>query len=238
LADTSDTRGWMQRHLGFKRILMVLVFLCAGGVSWYCWRSGIVTPEILFAYVDAHPLSAPVVYVSAYALAVFFMIPSLPLNIGAGLLWGPLWGSIITLIASSVGSIMAFLFARTAFGRQFVQRYEKNRLLEWLLRELDTHQWQVMAFIRLNMAFPSGPVNYLLALTPIRATTYCWTTIVFLYPLGLAFAFAGHMAGSIVLEGGIKSFFFVLAALSAVAAAFVLSCFVRKYYREKKESLL
>jgi len=205
----------LRRFIGPKRLVLLAFYCVLGAAMWYYWRTGVLSPEHVLGYIARNPVAAPFVFIVFYALVVLFMVPSLPLNLGAGYLWGPLLGSVYTLIGCTLGSVLAFLFARTALGQPLARRFDNN-ILQWLAVQIATKGWQVVAFIRINPAFPSGPANYLLGLTSISFASFFWATLVFLYPLCLAFAFVGKTAGGLILEGDAKSLaqFIIAAALT------------------------
>ena len=53
-------------------------------------------------------------FVLAYAVAVTLLIPTLPLNLGAGVLWGAGWGSALSVAGATLGATLAFLLTRFA----------------------------------------------------------------------------------------------------------------------------
>ncbi|MDH5764337.1 MAG: VTT domain-containing protein, partial [Nitrospinota bacterium] len=151
-------------------------------------------------------VSAPVLFVIVYALLVALLVPTLPVNLAAGVLWGGLWGGVLATIGGSLGAILAFLFARTSLGQPLAKRYD-NRLLKWMTDQLENNTWRVIAFIRLNPAFPSGPVNFLFGLTSVPLNLYAYSSTIFLLPPAIGVAIIGAQAGEIVLSGeSIKMF--------------------------------
>lgn len=192
-------RGW-RRYIGPKRAILTAVFLILLVIMWYLRQQGLLTPGAIFGYIHQHPVLAPLIFVAFYAFSSIFLVPTLPLNIGAGVFWGPIWGTFLALIGSGSGAVAAFLITRTAFGQPLARRFD-NRILVWLQQELQDKSWQVVAFTRVNPIFPSGPLNYLFGLTSISTRTYIWSTLVFSYPLTQAFAMIGYSSGEIFLQG-------------------------------------
>lgn len=211
----------MRRYFGPKRATALLVFFLAGAWVWRAWKSGEFDPRMMQGLVAAHPVLAPVLFVLGYALVVVFMVPSLPLNLGAGFLWGSLWGGVYTTLGASLGALIAFLSVRTTFGQPLSRRFD-NKLLDWLARHTQEHGWKVVAFVRLNPAIPSGPVNYLFGLTGISCLEFSWATLVFLFPFSYAFAFLGYCVGGLVLEGNVQLLVKLVLVCSAIVCAVVI----------------
>ena len=156
-------------------------------------------PDYWLGVVQMHPYLAPVLFVPVYALGVTFLIPTLPLNLIAGALWGPVIGTLVSLAGAFSGAVIGFLLARGAFGQPFARRVDA-RFLNWLQDEFARHGWKVVAFVRLNPIFP-GPVSFLFGFTPITFATYCWASALFLVPPTIAFSIIGHTIGTVVLRG-------------------------------------
>jgi uncharacterized membrane protein YdjX (TVP38/TMEM64 family) len=220
-------KNGLRRYIGPKRILMLCVLAAAAIMAWYLWRRGLLTPQAIFAFIAEYPVLAPLLFVTMYAVFIACLIPSLPLNLGAGFLWGPLWGSLLTLAGSVLGTCTCFLFARTALGQPLAERIE-NRLAAGIQEEIGEKGWRVVALMCFNPAFPLGPLGYLFGLTSLPFLTYLWATSVFLYPLGLAYAWVGHASGSFAVQG---DFLQLMQLIGAVAGTLALVLATRIVYR-------
>lgn len=208
-------------YLGPKRILLCVLLFVFVGLSWYLRQQGYLNPKVIFAFIGNYPLMAPFIFIACYALALLLMIPTLPLNLGAGMLWGPFWGSLIAMAGSGLGVICAFTIARSTIGQPFATRFD-NRAITWLQNELEIKGWKVVAFTRINPIFPSGPLNFIFGLTSISFATYIWSSIVFLIPLTVAFAIIGHEVSNFVIEGEVGDLVKTLLIISAVITSIVL----------------
>ena len=119
-----------------KRLLLFGIITVLVILAWYLRYHGYFTVEYLFELIEGYPVIAPVIFVAFHVLALLFMIPSLPLNLGAGILWGPLWGGIITTIGGGIGAISAFAIARSTIGQPLANKFD-NRIIAWLQNQLD-----------------------------------------------------------------------------------------------------
>jgi uncharacterized membrane protein YdjX (TVP38/TMEM64 family) len=179
---------------------MFLVYIAVISLAWGIRQAGGLDLGDYFNLVDEYPVIAPVLFVITYALLVAILIPTLPVNLAAGVLWGGIWGGILATLGSALGAVLAFLLARTSLGKPFAQKYD-NRLMNWITRQIDQNSWKVVAFVRLNPAFPSGPVNFIFGLTSINVSTYSYATLLFLFPPSIGVALIGAEAGNILLQG-------------------------------------
>jgi uncharacterized membrane protein YdjX (TVP38/TMEM64 family) len=179
---------------------MFLVYFAVIALAWGIRQAGGLDLGDYFSLVEEYPVIAPVLFVIIYALLVAMLIPTLPVNLAAGVLWGGIWGGILATLGSALGAVLAFLLARTSLGKPFAQKYD-NRLMNWIIQQIDQNAWKVVAFVRLNPAFPSGPVNFIFGLTSINIATYSYATLLFLFPPSIGVALIGAEAGNILLQG-------------------------------------
>lgn len=137
-------------------------------------------------------------FVAIYAASLMFGIPTLPLNLAAGVFWGALFGGLLSALATSAAAIGGFLAARLIFGQPLARRFGSQRL-QWLQNSYEKHGWKVVAFTRLNPVFPTGVLNYLFGLTSIGVIPYSAATLGFILPPSIAVAWIGSAMGSFML---------------------------------------
>jgi uncharacterized membrane protein YdjX (TVP38/TMEM64 family) len=208
-----ERRG-LRRYIGPKRILLAMFLAAVIAVAWHLRRQGILDPAVFELLIQDHPFGALLIFVLIYSLAVLSALPTLPINLAAGFFWGPILGGLLSTGGATLGAIGAFAAARSIFGRPLARRFE-NKMLTEVQREFEAHGWWFVAFARINPAFPTGPLNYLLGLTSIDVFTYVWVTFVFLLPPGIAVAWIGHSVGTFVMEGEVAGFLKAILSISA-----------------------
>lgn len=85
--------------------------------------SSFLTPEHIQEWLTSFGIFAPFFYISLMSLAVVISpIPSLPMDIASGAFFGPIWGTIYSVIGASAGAIISFLISRF-LGREFIERF-------------------------------------------------------------------------------------------------------------------
>ncbi|OGP23495.1 MAG: hypothetical protein A2X99_07465 [Deltaproteobacteria bacterium GWB2_55_19] len=137
--------------------------------------------ERLRVWIASFGIWGPVAYLVIYSIAPSLMVPGLPLTVAGGILFGPLWGSVYTIIGATIGASIAFLIARY-LGRDWVKsRVEGSRLKE-LDRKVGEEGWKIVAFTRLIPLFPYNALNYAFGLTRVGFLDYLWATFVFMMP--------------------------------------------------------
>jgi len=192
--------GAWDTRFGARRWLLCVVLLAILAGVWYLYHAGSLTPEGLLSFVGSHRRSAIPAFVAGYAVCVLSGLPTFPLNLAAGLLWGWLLGGAVSALGAGLGAVAAFFVARYLVGQPLVRDYD-SRILAWLQNELASRGWRLVAFLRLSPMVPTGPLNYLMGLTAIRAGTYVWSTLVFLLPPSLVIAAVGSGFRPFLLSG-------------------------------------
>jgi uncharacterized membrane protein YdjX (TVP38/TMEM64 family) len=186
-----------------KRLAAALLLIVVMSLAWYLRGFVHFKPEEWIAFVRQEPVAAPFLFVLVYAAGVTLFLPCLPLNLVAGVLWGPVEGSTVAIAGSFLGALAAFLLARGALGQPLSRKFG-SQYVTWLQDEFQRHGWKVVAFVRLNPIFP-GPVNYVFGLTSIDFRSYAWASAAFLTPPTIAFAVLGDFMGSMALTGSVQN---------------------------------
>jgi uncharacterized membrane protein YdjX (TVP38/TMEM64 family) len=141
---------------------------------------------------------APIIYILVYAIATLCILPSTPLNLTGGAIFGPVWGTVWTSIAAVLAAVISFWFSRT-IGRKFI---EKKLSGKWqsIDKEMQGGGFFYMFAIRLLPLIPYGIVNFAAGLTSIKFRDYFFGTLLGTVPGILPFVMMG--AGLNALKQG------------------------------------
>lgn len=225
----SKTDGSQTKLRSFALCGRVIAGLALFGLvlaAYLLIRAHQISPETILAMLRAHPFAAPAIFFCVYVLFAVLLVPTLPLNLVAGVVWGPAAGAALSITAATCAASIAFLVARyVAFD--FINRWFRDAGWEWLRHQLPRADWRVVAFVRANPIFPFGPMNYLFGVSPIRYRSFAWATALFTLPPCIIIATIGDSLGGIVLDKGsedwIQNVLLVSAAVTlAVALRYLL----------------
>lgn len=183
-----------------KKVFLALATGVLVIVALYLRRGGLFNTESIIASLENYPIAAPLIFTVIYALMIVFLVPTLPMNIGAGLLWGTFLGGIITLLSATTGASIAFLLSRYLAHDYFEKRFKNGRTWNWLQNEIKNQNWKAVAFTRANPAFPFGLLSYFFGLTKISFRSYFWSTTGFIFPGVFVFSAVGASLGGLVLD--------------------------------------
>jgi uncharacterized membrane protein YdjX (TVP38/TMEM64 family) len=132
------------------------------------------------------------VFIALTASPLVVLLPGTVSTIAAGLLYGPVLGSVVALIASSLGATAAFLVAR------YFRRGSIESILGQRTRSIDDRlagaSWRGVLLLRLVPLVPFNALNYAAELSGVTAPAYIVGTVVGIVPGTMAFAAAGSSA--------------------------------------------
>jgi uncharacterized membrane protein YdjX (TVP38/TMEM64 family) len=172
---------------GLLKLLLMLA-LVAGVVAAVrlSGAAGYLEQERLRGLIAGYGSLAPAIYMLIYTLAPSLFLPGLPITLAGGILFGPLWGVVYTIIGSTAGACLAFLIARHG-ARQSIERRLKSPRWRQLDAQVQRHGWKVVAFTRLIPLFPFNLLNYALGLTKVKFSHYALATFLGMLPACIAF---------------------------------------------------
>jgi uncharacterized membrane protein YdjX (TVP38/TMEM64 family) len=140
-------------------------------------------------FVASAGWAAPVVFVLAYAVATVALVPGAPMTALAGVLFGPLLGTVVVVAGATLGATAAFALSRR-LGRRRVQRLLGPRLARadgWLERR----GFATMLGLRLTPLVPFSALNYAAGLSRVPVRPYVAGTALGIVPGSFAYASLG-----------------------------------------------
>lgn len=198
-ADASGgTRGWW-RFAPIAAIACALALFLALRLDRHVTLDRLVESHVwLRSAVDAHWLTAVVVFIAVYAASVAISAPGATiLTLAAGAVFGMVSGAMASVVGATLGACVLFLAARTAIGPWLAHRAGPRlaRLREGFCADAPGY----MLFLRFSPLFPFWFVNLAAACGGVAFPTFLWTTIVGILPASFVFAAAGASLDRIVL---------------------------------------
>ncbi|BCB96554.1 hypothetical protein JZK55_14760 [Dissulfurispira thermophila] len=239
----SASRKWLnrlllsigQRLLKSRKFILAAIILIVIISTTYLRKSGYFSPELLLDFIRHYKILAPALFILIYTIGPSIFIPSLPLTLGAGFLWGPFWGVIFSIIGATLGASVPFLLARYIIGSTIKERFSYARW-KWLKEKVEHHGWKAVAFTRIIPIFPYPVLNYLFGITPIPFLHYLWSTFVFMLPACIAYVAFGSSMSELILKGNIKGVIIgIIIATIAMMLPFAFKTFIKKVFPEKNE---
>jgi uncharacterized membrane protein YdjX (TVP38/TMEM64 family) len=165
--------------------------------------AALVAPEQIEAVLSA--LRSPagtVAFVPLYALWVTLLLPGVWASMLAGVLYGPLWGSVLVFIGACLGAEAAFLI-----GRHWLRDWAQRRLqalprLRAVEQSVSREGLKLVLLTRLSPAFPFSLLNLAYGLSEVSLRDYTLGLIAIL-PGTVLFCGLGALAGDVARFGSV-----------------------------------
>ncbi|MGH3606020.1 MAG: TVP38/TMEM64 family protein [Pseudonocardiaceae bacterium] len=121
-------------------------------------------------------IAAPLLFLLGHTLATVAPVPRTVFTLAAGLLFGPVLGVGLSLVATVLSAVLAFGLVRR-LARGFVLPHLDHNLLRAVDARLRRRGWLAVASLRLIPAVPFSVLNYCSALSSIRFRHYLAGTV-------------------------------------------------------------
>lgn len=140
---------------------------------------------------------APVLFIFAYIVACVLFIPGALLTLGAGALFGVVWGTIYVSMASVAGATAAFLIGRYLARDWVARRIQNNPKFAAVSAAVRREGWKIVVLTRLSPVFPFNLLNYAFGITEVRLRDYVLASWVGMLPGTVMYVYVGSLAGSL-----------------------------------------
>ena len=139
------------------------------------------------------------VYALAYAAAAICLLPGSILMMGAGVAYGPIWGTLIASPVSALAATAAFLVGRTVARRRVAAWAARDPRFAAIDAAVGTQGLKLVILVRLSPLIPFNVLNYALGLTRVRTRDYALGSLIGMLPVTFLYVYAGALAGDLAL---------------------------------------
>jgi uncharacterized membrane protein YdjX (TVP38/TMEM64 family) len=193
LRDVGSTLGAAARQLARPRTIATVVGITALIVvaSWL----PLPTPVQMRDWAESVGPWFPLAFLAGHIVITVVPVPRTAFTLAAGLLFGPLLGVAIAVVASTASAVLAMLLVRAA-GWQ-LNRLVRHRSIDTVDERLRERGWLAILSLRLIPAVPFSAINYAAGASTVRFVPYTSATVAGLLPgtaavVILGDALAGH----------------------------------------------
>ena len=156
--------------------------------------------EALRAYVHGHAVLASLAFMGVYALATALSIPGgAILTLAGGLMFGLVWGSVMVVLAATMGAVAIFLAAKTALGD--VLRARAGGWIRRLEGGFRDNAFSYLLTLRLIPVVPFWLLNLVPAFLGVSLVTFATTTFLGIIPGTVVYVGVGNGVGA-TLDAG------------------------------------
>lgn len=183
-----------------KGILLLLLLVSLGFVVYWSIPSEWLEQEYIDRQLQKAGPMAPLVFMLVKAAVVVAIVPVAPLDVAAGALFGPLLGSVYSIVGSQAGAIACFYIARL-LGRDAISRLMKKDIV-FCDRCAEKHLALLIFFARLEPMISFALVSYGAGLTNISLTAYAISTFLGMAPITITLNYYGRtfLTGNLTLQ--------------------------------------
>lgn len=150
-------------------------------------------------FIKSLGVFAPIAFLLVFTLAPVVFIPIIPLSITGGILFGPLMGTIYTVIGSTLGASAAFMVSRY-IAKDWIDQ-KSHTTVKMVQTRIKDHGWKFIALSRINPLFPFNLQNYAFGITEIPFKTFFITTLLSMIPGAIAYVYLGYTGLQILADG-------------------------------------
>jgi len=141
-----------------------------------------------------------IVFIAIYILATLAFLPAAILTLGAGVIFGVIWGSLYVFIGATLGAVAAFLVGRyvaRGWVKQKISSYKKFANID---QAVSKEGLKIVFLVRLSPLFPFNLLNYALGVTSVSLKDYFLASFGMI-PGTIMYVYLGHLAGDLALIG-------------------------------------
>lgn len=183
-----------------------------------------VSQAAILALLESMGHFAPLGFMGVMALAVASPLPSLPLDIAAGVFFGPWLGTLYSATGALIGSIISFSIARL-LGRSLIERFLRGHI-NFCSSCSDRMLTGVVFFTRLIPVVSFDMVSYGSGLTKMSLWRFSLATFLGMLPLTFVYNYFGS---ALVVDGRLAALFGIVMVL----LLFLLPVWVERYAPKK-----
>jgi len=192
-------RGSAQRRLLYASLALAVTLAIIGGAGLSLFLIDEIEGEISVRAFEDVILSwghwGVLASIGLMVVHSFLPFPAELVALANGMLYGPVWGTVITWVGAMLGAFLAFGLSR-AFGRPFVEAMVARRHWQRLDDWTGEHAAQMVFLARFLPVISFNLVNYAAGLTRISWWTFGWTTGLGILPMTVLMAAMGDQAGN------------------------------------------
>lgn len=190
VSTTPSISGSIHKHAG-KLVALSLWLVILGGYGFYTVSNGLSPLETLrrlLTFLSDSPWG-PLLFVALYTVRPLILFSAALLTVGAGFLFGPVWGVVVTVIGANLGATLAYLIGRY-FGQGMLEPSQNAGVVQRYAQRLRTHSFETVLTMRF-LFVPYDLVNLLAGFLRVRYSPFLLATILGSLPGTVAFVLFG-----------------------------------------------
>ena len=201
----SPKKKSLQKLIVFALLAVAIIAFFAFDLSHYLSFAFLKENQLQFNdYYQANPVLVSASFFIIYIISVALSVPGATLlTLIGGAVFGFVWGLVLISFASSIGATLAFLVSRFLLRDSIQNRFGSH--LERINKGIEKEGAFYLFTLRLVPVFPFFLINLVMALTPIKTSTFYWISQIGMLAGTAVYVNAGTQLGQLESASGILS---------------------------------
>lgn len=212
--------------------IMAVILILNHILGWSSFIGDLDNLKFLEEILADNLILAMLIYIGLTIVGcVVLALPGVTFAIVAGLLFGPVFGTLCCSAATTAGAMIAFIVGRFFLKDSIKPMVMKNKYLKkWLFDETGTNEIFILMITRLVPIFPYNLQNFAYGITDIRFGTYSVCSLVFMLP-----GTAMYTVGTAGLADKENRILYLGIALLLAVAVIGIGAFLKKHYLKEEQ---
>lgn len=151
-------------------------------------------------WVDALGSVGAIAFIGLYVVATVAFLPGSLLTLGAGVVFGIVWGSVYVFVGATLGAIAAFLSGRYFARRWISKKIAMNPKFQAIDEAVGKAGFKIVLLTRLSPIFPFNFLNYAYGVTGVSLKDYALASVGMI-PGTIMYVYIGSLAGNLATLG-------------------------------------
>jgi uncharacterized membrane protein YdjX (TVP38/TMEM64 family) len=151
-------------------------------------------------WIDSLGTVGAIAFIALYIIATVAFFPGSILTLGAGVIFGAVWGSLYVFIGATLGATAAFLVGRYLARGWVADKIADNKKFAAIDQAVGREGLKIVLLTRLSPIFPFNLLNYAFGITGVSLKDY-FIGSVGMIPGTIMYVYIGSLAGNLAMIG-------------------------------------
>ncbi|MFN6497994.1 MAG: TVP38/TMEM64 family protein [Nostoc sp. DedQUE01] len=185
--------------LGFGFLLNTDLALAQESVNPNSFNPQVILRDAL-QWIDSLGTVGAIAFIALYIIATVAFFPGSILTLGAGVIFGIIWGSLYVFIGATLGATAAFLVGRYLARDWVARKIADNKKFAAIDQAVGREGLKIVLLTRLSPIFPFNLLNYAFGITGVSLKDY-FIGSVGMIPGTIMYVYIGSLAGNLATIG-------------------------------------
>jgi uncharacterized membrane protein YdjX (TVP38/TMEM64 family) len=151
-------------------------------------------------WIDSLGAIGALAFIALYIIATIAFFPGSILTLGAGVVFGVVWGSLYVFVGATLGATAAFLVGRYLARGWVARKIADNKKFAAIDQAVGREGLKIVLLTRLSPIFPFNLLNYAFGITGVSLKDY-FIGSVGMIPGTIMYVYIGSLAGNLAMIG-------------------------------------